>query len=416
MKKNKLSICIMSVLFILLSLFTTSCIFKSNRPGNNTTNNITNNIKNEITEEVIDYKNLSIEDIQTAVQTVAKRNEKAVIGITCKEEVTTTAGKTVEKNNSIGSGVIYKREKLTDGDHIITNYKYYVMTNRHVVLGDDTSKDTKYNIYAYLADADIEIKATVVGYDSKVDIALVTFEYNRYIDPVEIYDGELEKGSFAIAIGNPDGYDYYGSVTFGVISGPIRYISVDTDNDSINDFSSEYIQHDVAINPGNSGGGLFDIYGRLIGINTLKIVSEKIDNMGFAIPISVVKTIVCEYLETGKEIVRPRLGVYGSEIRSMSSYVIENDDDILDMPNIYESETPYGIYVNSITAGSTLDGFGIEKHDIILSVAGIKATRTHIINAKLGSLVDFHVGDKVEISYYDRSDDKIKTIEAVLKS
>ena len=84
------------------------------------------------------------------------------------------------------------------------------MTNRHVVLGDDTSKDTKYNIYAYLADADIEIKATVVGYDSKVDIALVTFEYNRYIDPVEIYDGELEKGSFAIAIGNPDGYDYYG--------------------------------------------------------------------------------------------------------------------------------------------------------------------------------------------------------------
>lgn len=415
MKRKKVSVCIMSVLLVLLSLFISSCDFNYKRP-NNTNNNITNNIKNEITEEVVDYKTLSVEDLQTAVKMVAKKNEKAVIGVTCKEPSKGSSGKIVEKDISIGSGVIYKRETLTTDDNTISNYKYYVITNRHVIKGDETSSSVNYNIYVYLADVDIEIKADVVGYDSKVDIALITFEYNRYIDPVEINTDPVDKGSFAVAIGNPDGYDYYGSVTFGVISGPVRYISVDTDNDGKNDFSAEYIQHDVAINPGNSGGGLFDIYGRLIGINTLKIVSDKIDNMGFAIPINVVKIIVSEYLEKGKEIVRPRLGVYGSEIRSMSSYIVDNSDDILDFPDIYGIESPYGIYVDSVESNTTLDGFGIEKHDIILTFAGIKITRTHIVSAKLGSLVDFHVGDKVEITYYDRSEGKIKTIETVLKS
>jgi len=72
-------------------------------------------------------------------------------------------------------------------------------------------------------------------------------------------------------------------------------MSDDTDGDKVPDFYAEYIQHDVAINPGNSGGGLFNIYGELIGINTLKLVNEKIDNMGFAIPSNVASIIVKNY-------------------------------------------------------------------------------------------------------------------------
>ena len=82
----------------------------------------------------------------------------------------------------------------------------------------------------------------------------------------------MSVGDFAIAIGNSNGYEYYGSVTFGIIS----YVDRTLDGEI-----STYLQHDVAINPGNSGGPLLDINGKVIGINTLKIVEDEIDNMGF---------------------------------------------------------------------------------------------------------------------------------------
>ena len=219
-----------------------------------------------------------------------------------------------------------------------------------------------------------------------------------------------------IAVGNPDGYEYYGSVTFGVVSGPERYVSTDTDGDDTVDFSAEYIQHDVAINPGNSGGGLFTLDGKLVGINTLKLVDDSIDNMGFAIPSNVAKTIVVDYLEKGIEIVRPKLGILGYEIRALSSAQIESSEDIKDIPDIYNGEAPYGIYVGDVTKGSTIASTPITAHDIVLSINGVKATRTHIINSKLNSLVDgFKVGETVIIEYYDRSSNSIKTVQVVLK-
>ena len=245
----------------------------------------------------------------------------------------------------------------------------------------------------------------------------MTFEYSKYIDPVDLGDSdELKKGQMVIAVGNPDGYEYYGSVTFGVISGPERYVSTDTDGDNTTDFSAEYIQHDVAINPGNSGGGLFTLDGKLVGINTLKLVDESIDNIGFAIPSNVVMTIVVDYLEKGLKIERPKLGIMGYEIRALSSAQIETSDDILSIPDIYNGEAPYGIYVGDVSKGSTIAATEITQHDIVLSVNGIKATRTHIINSKLNSLIDgFKIGETVLIEYYDRSSNTIKTVNVVLK-
>jgi hypothetical protein len=201
-----------------------------------------------------------------------------------------------------------------------------------------------------------------------------------------------------------------------VIIGDERYVSTDTDGDDTVDFSAEYIQHDVAINPGNSGGGLFTLDGKLVGINTLKLVDDSIDNMGFAIPSNVAKTIVVDYLEKGIEIVRPKLGILGYEIRALSSAQIESSEDIIGIPDIYNGEAPYGIYVGDVTKGSTIASTPITAHDIVLSINGVKATRTHIINSKLNSLVDgFKVGETVVIEYYDRSSNSVKTVQVVLK-
>lgn len=361
-------------------------------------------IKNNIINTVVDYQTMSIEDFQNAVEVAVDRVKDAVIGVTLKKGTDRV---------SIGSGVIYKREEIKILDEV-ENYKYYVITNRHVVKGDNSNDN--YNVSVYLGDEDKELPATVVGMDNKVDIALITFVHSRLINPVEFAgDEEIKKGSFAIAIGNPDGYDYYGSVTFGVVSSPLRYINEDTDGKDGNDYSAEYLQHDVAINPGNSGGGLFNIYGQLIGINTLKLVNTDIDNMGFAIPHRVVKIIMTEYLEKGKPIIRPRLGVLGIEVRSITESVIQREN-LKEIPDIYGDEQQYGIYVSGITENGSIEGSGIEVDDIILEVDNIKITRTNIITAKLNSLVDYKVGDVVTIKYYDRSSNSIKTTNVTLKS
>jgi len=403
---------------LLLSLG--ACTLSANTTINAPSTEISGDTNNNTQNSTPNNGTVDVDDLQSVIEETCLKLEDSVIGVTLKEVTyknpTTPSLGTVEKNVSVGSGVIIKREEIKDNNDKFIAYKYYVVTNRHVVLEDATTSTVKFNIYAYLGNDDVEILADLVGYDAKVDVALITFNHSELIEPVKIgSSANLNKGSFAIAIGNPDGYDYYGSVTFGVISGPIRYIDVNTDDDEYNDFTASYIQHDVAINPGNSGGGLFDIHGNLIGINTLKLVASDIDNMGFAIPIDVVMTIVEDYLMKGIKIVRPRLGVLGIEIRALSTYDIEHSEDIMDLPDIYNGVKPYGIYVNQIYENTSLDGFGIEKHDIILSIGDITITRMNILTARLNSLVDYQVGDEVEVTFYDRSEGQIKTVKVVLK-
>lgn len=415
-KRTNPLLVLIPLLLIVAGIFLVVFDFNKLIPENN--NNQTEGIiNNQITNTVVDYNEITVEDLDQAVQVAADKVSQAVIGVTSKA-ITKVGTKVVEVNYSIGSGVIYKREEIKNGSGQVVNYRYYVITNRHVVTLD--SSHTEYsgiNLYIYLGDIDVEVKANLLGYDEKVDIALLTFEYSKYIDPVDVGDSNnLKKGQMVIAVGNPDGYEYYGSVTFGVVSGPERYVSTDTDGDDTTDFSAEYIQHDVAINPGNSGGGLFTLDGKLVGINTLKLVDDTIDNIGFAIPSNVAMTIVVDYLEKGLQIERPKLGILGYEIRALSSAQIESSEDIISIPNIYNGESPYGIYVGDVSKGSTIAQTEITQHDIVLSINGIKATRTHIINSKLNSLTDgFKIGETVLIEYYDRSSNSIKTVEVVLK-
>lgn len=375
-------------------------------------NNVTNNITNNITENTTTVGDIDISDFENAFVVASQKVINACIGIRLKYE-TTLSGMTYEQSEAIGSGVIYKKINNIKDD-VITNYTYYVITNRHVIEGKDASKE--YHYYAYLGPEVQEIEMTLLGYDDKIDIACLTFEYNLYIEPVKFGNSSnIKTCEFAFAIGCPEGFEYYNSVTFGIISCPLRYLADDTDNDGVNDFNFEYIQHDVSINPGNSGGGLFNMAGELIGINTMKLVSNDIDNMGFSIPINIVKVLVEEYLEVGKEIVRPRLGVSGFEIITLNDLTISKNN-LKGIPNIYNGQTPYGLYVMSIVNDGTISGTGIDIDDIILTIDDLKITKNYLISTKFNSLIDYKIGDEVIISYYDRSADEVKTTTAILAS
>lgn len=407
------------VLFFIVAVFLLSlgsCYVYGDANGNGTNNEINNVINNEITNTIVNIESITIEDVNTALTTAIDKVEEAVIGVTLKKVTTTGAlSKPTVSEDAVqyGSGVIYKAEEVKNEQGTIVNFRYYVITNRHVVLADE---EGNYQLYAYLGYDDVEVKANLLGYDEKVDIACFTFEYSKYIQPVEFADSsELIKGSIIYAVGNPYGYEYYGSATMGIISNTERYITSDTDGDGVNDFYCEYIQHDASINSGNSGGGLFTLDGKLIGINTLKLVDTTIDNMGFAIPSNTVKIIVTEFIEQNKPIVRPKLGVTIISVKDMTPAFIEYNE-LEDVPNIYNGEAPYGFYVTNITSGSTMDGSGIDVSDIILQIGDVKLTKLYTLSAKLNSLVDFQVGDEVEVIYYDRTDGKIKTTKVILKN
>lgn len=376
--------------------------------------NIEVNITNEVTNKVVDYENISITEFQNVLKETTKAIERSVVGVHIKDAtIVNINGELLISEDVVGygSGVIYKREELPNN----AGFKYYVVTNAHVVIEDG------YNIVPYIFDGfeDIEIKATLLGYDEKLDIAVLTYEHTTLLQPVEFGNSdEIEKGSFVLAVGNPRGPEYYSSVTSGIISGGLRHMNFDTDEDGVNDFTSTFVQHDASINPGNSGGGLFTIDGKLIGINRLKLVSTNnvdTDNMGFAIPSNVVKNVIENHIEPGVKIERPRLGITTIEVRDITPLLMQANN-LLPIPDeLYMGLSPYGLYVTAdVAPNCSLSNSGIEKDDILLEFDGEKITSFIGVSAKMNSLSDYLVGDEVTISYYDRSEDVVVKTSIIL--
>lgn len=292
--------------------------------------------------------------------------------------------------SSIGSGFVYDVwGYLEDGtitynleDSNVVNYGYFLITNRHVVEDCDALK-------IYLHTIDEEIPAELVQYDQKVDLAVVTFKYDEYIKPLKFANSDtLKAGQYCIAIGNPEGFEFSSSATLGIISHPLRYISDDTDGDGVNDWDAAYIQHDAAINPGNSGGPLFNIYGQVIGINTLKFATNDIDNMGFSIPSNDIIELL-PYLEKGKVPVRARIGVTVIAIKDLLATDWENADYKYIIPEGVKT----GIYVTEVVESSVAYG-KIMADDIMLEFNGVVLKDSLQLRAELGAIV---VGSNTEI-------------------
>lgn len=242
------------------------------------------------------------------------------------------------RSNAEGSGIIISK----DG---------YVMTNYHVVEDADPRNSSHKNVTleVFLPDKR-QTEAKFVGGDSLNDLAVIKIDLNN-LPVAEMGDSsQLEVGELAVAIGNPLGMEFMGSVTSGVISALNRTVNT-------GDKTLTLIQTDAAINPGNSGGALVDSQGRVVGINSIKISASGVEGLGFAIPINTAKPIISQLIMFGYVKGRPLIGIAGQEItEALAQYY----------------DLPVGIYVTYITPNTGAANAGIQKGDIVISLAGKK--------------------------------------------
>ena len=194
----------------------------------------------------------------------------------------------------INKGKPQRRFSSVGGSGFILDPSGQILTNAHVVDGATSISIT--------LDSGDRVDARILGLDPVLDLALLKVDADQRLPTVTLGDsGKLKVGEEVIAIGNPLGLDQ--TMTRGIVSGINRMLP-----DVPGSVDEPMIQTDAAINPGNSGGPLMDRCGRVIGINTL--ISEEAQNIGFAIPINVAKSVLRELKETGR-VVRPWIGVQG---------------------------------------------------------------------------------------------------------
>ncbi len=236
-----------------------------------------------------------------------------------------------------------------EGSGIIISADGYIMTNYHVVSYADPKGGYSGNttLEVFLPDKR-QAKATFIGGDSTNDLAVVKIDLTG-LPAAELGDSsQLEVGEEVIAIGNPLGMEFAGSVTTGVVSALNRQIETEV-------ASMDLIQTDAAINPGNSGGALVNLQGQVIGINSSKISATGVEGLGFAIPINTAKPIVEQLKSYGYVKGRPLIGISGQEITEAISQ---------------QYGLPMGIYITQVTPDSGAAAAGIQEADILLSLDG----------------------------------------------
>ena len=291
----------------------------------------------------------------TAVVETAKRVGPAVVGITSEVYDRDIFNRNVEVGQNVGSGVIFDK-------------KGYIVTNNHVV-----GNNRQVNVA--LSDGQV-VTGKVIGTDAVTDLAVVKIPGSDKLPVAEFGNSDsLQPGETAVAIGNPLGLEFRGTVTVGVISALNR--TLDDVEQQI-----KLIQTDAAINPGNSGGALCTADGKVIGINSAKIAKAGVEGMGCAIPINQVKAIVSQLISNG-HVTRPYLGLYGI-------------DKTLAARNGISWDHNGGIYVYKIADGSPLDGSDIVRGDYIMQING-KATNS--LSELRNVMMNYKPGDKVTITY-----------------
>lgn len=312
-------------------------------------------------------------DVSTQVTEVVETVTPTVVGVTNIQRQNDYWREQGSIEAGTGSGVIYK---ITDGTA-------YIVTNHHVIEGADQVEVVLYD--------DTHVEAEVIGSDLFSDLAVLRMSDDSVDQAIEIgISQNVKVGEPAIAIGNPLGLMFSSSVTQGVISGTERTIPQDFDMDGRPDWQAEVIQTDAAINPGNSGGALINIYGQLIGINSMKINEAAVEGLGFAIPIDYAIPIM-EELETKGNVERPFLGV---EVYSLDEIPHREWEKTLSLPN----DVTGGVYIWSVQPMSPADQSGLQRLDVIIELDG----------EPIGNIIDlrkvlFHekeIGDQLEITYY----------------
>lgn len=315
-----------------------------------------------------DFVISSQELVRGDITYIANKVGPSVVGIKVVCNTVNTVLKKTVTDEFQGSGII-----ITDDGYIVTNY--------HVVSEADIRNENAKNneLTVFLPDGE-EIEAKYIGGDSSKDIAVIKVNKNNLNSAVLGDSANLKVGEIAVAIGNPLGIEFAGSVTGGYISALNRTIELDSDMFNL-------IQTDAAINPGNSGGALVNSMGEVIGINTAKVAISGVEGLGFAIPINDVKPIVLDLIEYGYIKGKAFIGVIGRDITEEMSLWYE---------------MPAGVYVLSVNEGFAASIAGIQKGDIIIELAGEKITSMKELDTIKNK---YKAGDKISIKFI-RNDKK----------
>lgn len=289
----------------------------------------------------------------TPIVRAAKKVGPTVVGITNKAYVRDFFNRVQLAERGSGSGVIYDKSGL-------------IVTNNHVVDGAS-------EIIVSLADGR-SAKGKVLGADAATDLAVVKVDLDN-LPVAEFGDSStIQVGEPAIAIGNPLGMEFRGSVTAGIISALNRSVE-------IGERKFTLIQTDAAINPGNSGGALVNADGEIIGINSAKIAISSVEGIGFAIPINSVKPIIQELTQKGR-VAHPYIG---------ASLI---DKDIAQHYG-FDVDLQGGLFIMKLSQNGPLALAGARPGDILSKFDGKKV---ETVSALRDEIAKHKVGDEVTIT------------------
>ena len=321
-----------------------------------------------LTESVTkEERNVTINDTGIA-EAVAKVYDAVVVVSTYKDNTYVASG----------TGFVFENDDDT----------YYILTNYHVIENGN-------HVNVTFTDDKI-LETEIIGFDEEQDIAVLSVKSKEELTIAEMGDYEKTRvGDTTFAVGAPLDETYSWTVTRGIVSGKDRLLVVD-------DFVMNTLQTDAAINSGNSGGPLCNANGEVIGITSLKLVSEGVEGMGFAIPIE-------DAINTAHDIIngvikeKPYIGV--STLNFQDAYFTQY------YSLIRNSGLSSGIIVVSVEKDSPASKAGIEANDIIISVNGEETPNNAYFKYYL---YQHEVGDKVTITV--QRDGKTRDIKVTLGS
>jgi len=296
----------------------------------------------------------------------------AVVGIDTYYTATSSYGYFYGNN----SGTTSEEVQYGSGSGIILTSDGYIVTCKHVVDGVDTIK--------VILNDDTEYDATLVGTDSRSDLAVLKIDATG-LTPATLGDSDmLTVGEDVIAIGNPLG-ELRGTATSGIVSALSREVTVE-------DVTMSLIQTDAAISPGNSGGGLFNSSGSLIGIVNAKASSDDAEGLGFAIPVSDVKTIISDLIDNGYVSGRAYLGVYTQDVTLSSGM---NDWGSSLFGSYFGSTGTSCVQIAQVVSNSAAEAAGLQVGDLILAVDDTEISSNSALSAAIS---EYNAGDTATLT------------------
>ena len=239
------------------------------------------------------------------------------------------------------------------GTGVIADEAGLIVTNAHVIEGCASAEVTLYNNESY--------EALLVGADAVSDLALLKIDCTGLPAASFADISSLSVGDPVAAIGNPLSEEFRSTLTNGIIS------AIDRGMD-YNGHTMSLLQTNAAINQGNSGGALFNMYGQVVGITNMKMMSyfSSIEGIGFAIPSSTVKSVVDQLAENGEVRGRPSIGI---TVGAIPQEAVEN------------YELPEGLYISAVAENSDAAAQGIREGDILLAIDGQSVSTTEEVAA-----------------------------------